>query len=113
MPSNLVGQHDSVGVLLITLVLVRQNFFKPLCLPFCNPHIYRLRVVAYEELLAATVTPERSHLLEAYCFFAATLSYRFRPHVLILAERQAMADAQDSADFVAGQTGGFLDSEKK
>jgi transposase-like protein len=43
-----------------------------------------LWVVADEELLAATVTPECSHLLEAYRFLAATLFYCYRPHVLIL-----------------------------
>jgi hypothetical protein len=42
--------------------------------------------VADEELLAATVTPERSHLLEACCFLAATLFYRHCLHVLILDE---------------------------
>jgi hypothetical protein len=71
-------------VLPVALVLFRQNFFKPLCLLFCNPLIYRLWVVADEELLAATVTPECSHFLEAYRFLAATLFYRYRPHVLIL-----------------------------
>jgi len=71
-------------MLLIALVLFRQNFFQPLCLLFCNPFIYGLWVVADEELLAATVTPERSHLLETHGFLAATLFYRHRPHVLIL-----------------------------
>ena len=81
---QLFRQLDSVGVLPVALVLFRQNFFKPLCLLFCNPLIYRLWVVADEELLAATVTPECSHLLEAYRFLAATLFYCYRPHVLIL-----------------------------
>jgi hypothetical protein len=40
--------------------------------------------VADEELLAATVTSERSHLLEAYRCLTATLFYRYRPHPLIL-----------------------------
>jgi hypothetical protein len=34
--------------------------------------------VAYEELLAATVAPERPNLSEAYCFLSATLLYRHR-----------------------------------
>jgi hypothetical protein len=41
-------------------------------------------VVADEELLAASVTPEYSHLLEAHRFLAATLFYCYRTHVLIL-----------------------------
>jgi len=73
-------------VLLIALVLVRQNLFQPLRLLFCNPLIYRFWVVTDKELLAATVTPKRSHLLEAYRFLAATLFYRYRPHLLILDE---------------------------
>jgi hypothetical protein len=35
---------------------------------------------ADEKLLAATVTSERSHLLEAYRCLTATLFYRHRPH---------------------------------
>jgi len=81
---QLVRQFDSVGVLFIALVLFRQDFFQPLCLLFCNPLIYRLWVVADEELFAATVTPECSHLLEADCFLAATFFDRYRPHILIL-----------------------------
>jgi len=73
-------------VLLIALVLFRQDFFQPLCLLFCNPLICGLWVVSDEELLPATVTPERSHFLEAYCFLAATLFYRHCLHVLILDE---------------------------
>ena len=73
---GLVRQFDSVGVLLITLVLFRQDFFKPLCLLFRNPIVYRFWVVADEELLAAMVTPQDSHLLKADRFLAATFSYR-------------------------------------
>jgi Clp amino terminal domain, pathogenicity island component len=40
--------------------------------------------VADEELLAASVTPEYSHLLEAHRFLAATLFYCYCTHVLIL-----------------------------
>ena len=82
----LVRQFDSVGMLLVALVLFRQDFFQPLCLLFCDPLIYRFWVVADEEFLPATVTPERSHLLEAYGFLAATLFYRHCLHVLILDE---------------------------
>src|SRR6267143_5576778 len=71
-------------MLLVALVLFRQDLFQPLCLLFCDPLIYRFWVVADEELLAAAVTPERSHLLEAYGFLAATLFYRHCLHVLIL-----------------------------
>ena len=73
-------------MLLVALVLFRQDFFQPLCLLFCKPLIHRFRVVADEELLAATVTPERSHLLKAGCSLAATLFYRHCLHVLILDE---------------------------
>jgi hypothetical protein len=71
-------------MLLVALVLFRQNFLQPLGLLFCDPLVYPLWVVADEELLTATVTPERSHLLEAYCFLAATLFYRHCLHILIL-----------------------------
>jgi hypothetical protein len=36
------------------------------------------------KLLAATVTPERSHLLQPRRFLGATLFYCYRLHVLIL-----------------------------
>ena len=81
----LVRQFDSVGVLLITLVLFRQNFFKPLGLLFRDPLVYRFWVVADEELLAAMVTPQDSHLLKADRFLAATFSYRNCSHGLISA----------------------------
>ena len=71
-------------MLLLALVLFRQSFFQPVRLLLCSPLVYRLWIVADEELLAATVTPERSHLLEACCCLAATLFYRHRPHILIL-----------------------------
>jgi hypothetical protein len=79
-----VRQFDSVCVLSIALVLFCKHPFQPLCLFFGNPFIYRLWVMPDEELLAATVAPERSHLLEACCFLVATLFYRYRPHLLIL-----------------------------
>ena len=79
---QLVRQFDSVGVLPVALVFFRQDSFKPLCLLFSNPHVRRFWVVADEELFAATVTPECSHLLEAYRFLATTLFYCYRPHVL-------------------------------
>jgi hypothetical protein len=70
--SWLVRQFDSVRVFPIALVLVRQNFFKPLCLPFCNLPVCRLWLVANDELLAATIAPDCSHLLEGYRFLTAT-----------------------------------------
>ena len=79
---QLVRQFDSVGVVPVALVFFRQDSFKPLCLLFSNPHVRRFWVVADEELFAATVTPECSHLLEAYRFLATTLFYCYRPHVL-------------------------------
>jgi len=71
-------------VLLVALVLFRQNFLKPLCLLFCQALIGKLWALADEELLAATVTPESPHLLEPYGFLAAPLFYSYRSHVLIL-----------------------------
>jgi hypothetical protein len=38
-------------------------------------------MVAYEELLATTVTPEGPHLLETCRFLSTTLFYRHRPHL--------------------------------
>jgi hypothetical protein len=81
---KLVRQFDSVGVFPITLVLLSKHLFQPLCLFFGNRLIYRSWVVADEKLFAATVTSERSHLLEVCCFLTATLFYRYRPHLLIL-----------------------------
>jgi hypothetical protein len=78
-----VWQFDSVGVFLIALVLFGKNFFEPLCLLFCNPFIHRRRMMAYEELLAATVTPKDAHFLEISSFLSAlSLLYRHRPHLL-------------------------------
>jgi hypothetical protein len=50
---------------------------------FCNPPVCQFRVVADKEFLAATITPECSHLLEAYRFLATTLLYCYRLHALI------------------------------
>ena len=83
-PSCTLDYCDLVGVLPVAVVLFRQNFLQPFCVLFCKPLVYRLRVVADEELLAATVAPEDSHLLEAYGFLAATLFYCYCTHVLIL-----------------------------
>ena len=44
-------------------------------------NINRSRVVAYEKLLAASVTPERPHLLKALCFLSARLLYRHCLHL--------------------------------
>lgn len=71
-------------MLLIALVLFRQDLFQPFCLLFCHPLIYRFWVVADEELLPTAVTPEGSHLLELHRFHTTALFYRHRPHVLIL-----------------------------
>src|ERR1700730_299824 len=65
----------------IALVLFGKDLFQPLCLLFCNPPVCRRGLVAYEELLAAAVTPEGPHLLETYCFLSATLLDRHRPHL--------------------------------
>ena len=80
----LVRQFDSVGVLPVALVLFRQDFFEPPCLLFGNPLIHGLRLVADDELLAAAVAPECSHLLEPCGFLAAALLYCYRSHILIL-----------------------------
>jgi hypothetical protein len=79
-----VRQFDLVGVRLIALVHLSKHLFQPRCLLCCNPLVCRFWVVTDEELLTAAITPERSHLLEACCFFAATLFYRCSPHVLIV-----------------------------
>jgi hypothetical protein len=71
-------------VLPFALVLFRQDFFEPPCLLFGNPLIHGLRRVADDELLAAAVAPESSHLLEACSFLSAALFHCYRPHVPIL-----------------------------
>jgi hypothetical protein len=83
---QLVRQFDSVGMFPVTLVLVSQDLFEPLCLLFCCPHIYGLGVVANEELLAATLAAQCSHLLEPDGFFPAAFSDCHRSHGLILDE---------------------------
>jgi hypothetical protein len=90
---GLVRQFDSVGVLFVALVLFRQNFLKPLCLLFCQALIDKLWALADEELLAATVTPERPHLLDSYSFLSAPFFYSYRPHVLILDQSASQSDA--------------------
>ena len=52
-----------------------QATFKPRCLLFCGRLIYGLWLLAEHELLAATLTPERSHLLEPCRILGATLFY--------------------------------------
>jgi hypothetical protein len=78
---QLVWQFDSVWVFHISLVLFGKNPFQPLCLFFCNPLIYPCGIVADEELFAAKITPESSHLLETCCLLSATLLYRYRYHL--------------------------------
>ena len=65
-------------------MLVRQYFFKPLCLLFSNSLVRQVWVVADDELFAAAVAPEYSHLLEACRLLWAVLFYCHRLHVLIL-----------------------------
>jgi hypothetical protein len=79
---GLFRQFDSVGVFLISFVLFSKDLFEPLCLLLRNPFIHRRRMVAYEKLFTATVTPEGPHLLETCCLLSATLLYRHRPHLL-------------------------------
>src|SRR5207248_3408709 len=79
--AGLFRQFDAVRVFVIALVFFSQNFFKPLRLPFCNPLIHRSRMVAYEKLLPASVTPERPHLLETQCFLPARLLDRHGHHL--------------------------------
>ena len=68
----------------VALVLFCQDFFEPPCLLFGNPLIHGLWRVADDELLAAAVAPERSHLLEACSFLSAALFHCYRPHGPIL-----------------------------
>ncbi len=82
--SKLIRQYDSVGVLLVALMLFRQYFFKPYCLLFRNPLVHRFWMMADDEFLAASVTPEYSHFLKAYGLFAATFFYSYSLHTPIL-----------------------------
>jgi len=76
-------QFNSVGVLLVALVLFRKNLFEPMRLFLSEPLIYEGRMVIDEELLAATLTPKRSHFPEAHCLFSTlTLLYCHCPHLL-------------------------------
>ncbi len=77
----LARQFDSVWVFLIPLVLFSKDLLEPLCLFFRNRLIHRRGTVAYEELLAAAVTPERPHLPETCSFLAATLLYSNCSHL--------------------------------
>jgi hypothetical protein len=70
----------TVGVLLVTLVLLGKNLFQSLHLLFCNPSIHRSGIVADKKLLATSVTPEGSHLLETGCLFSAALLNRHSFH---------------------------------
>jgi hypothetical protein len=60
---SLNRQLDSVGMLLITLVLFREDLFEPMCLVFRNPFISKCGLMTDNELLAATVAPKRAHFL--------------------------------------------------
>jgi len=49
-------------------VLFRKHPFEPMCLSVSEPLIHERGIMTYEELLAATITPERSHFLETRRF---------------------------------------------
>jgi len=70
---------------LVPLVLFCKDLFEPMCLFGSEPLVCKCRMVIDKELLATTVTPERSHLPEAFCpFLALTLLYCNCVHQLIL-----------------------------
>src|SRR5216684_1579823 len=65
-----------------------------MCLFFSNPLIHECWMVHEEELLAATVTPQRAHFLEArHLFSALPLLYGHCPHLVNLSE--SLRNAQD------------------
>jgi hypothetical protein len=68
---------------LLALVLFSKDSFEPMCLFFSEPLIHELRLVIYKELVAATVTPERTHFLEVrYLLLALPLLYCHGLHLL-------------------------------
>jgi hypothetical protein len=74
---------QSIGVFLFALVLVSKDSFEPMCLFVCEPFIHGRKIVTYDELLAATFTPERSRFLQTGCLLSALpLLYGRCPHLL-------------------------------
>jgi hypothetical protein len=81
-PALSVWQFDSVGMLLVALVIVRQNPFEPTSLFFSEPFIDQGRLVIDNELFATAVTPKGSHFLQTHCFLPAlTFLYRNCTHL--------------------------------
>ena len=61
---------------LVAFVLFSKDPFEPTRLFFSNQLISELRLVIYEELLPAAITPESAHFLEPRGFlFALTLLF--------------------------------------
>jgi hypothetical protein len=76
-----VRQLDSVGVLLIALVIVRKNPFEPLGLFFSEPLIHQRLLVGDYELFTATIAPKGAHFLKTRRFLLSlTLLYRNCTH---------------------------------
>src|ERR1700723_3154542 len=67
-PALSVWQFDSVGMLLVALVIVRQNPFEPTSLFFSEPFIDQSWLVIDNELFATAVTPKGSHFSQTHCF---------------------------------------------
>ena len=77
-----VWQFDSIGMLLVALVIVGQNPFEPTRLFFSEPFIDQSWLVIDNELFATAVTPKGSHFLQTHCFLPAlTLLYRNCTHL--------------------------------
>jgi len=69
-------------MLLVALVIVRQNPFEPTSLFFSEPFIDQGWLVIDNELFATAVTPKGSHFLQTHCFLLAlTLLYRNCTHL--------------------------------
>jgi hypothetical protein len=80
--SGSVGQFDSVGMLLVALVIVRKNLFEPTSLFLGESRIDQSWLVIDNELFAATVTPESPHFLQTGCFLVTLpLLYCNCPHL--------------------------------
>jgi hypothetical protein len=78
-----VRQFDSVGVILVALVLFGKDSFEPMCLFFSDPSIRGRWMVSDDELLAATVTAHGPHFKGIRRFLSAlTLLYCRCPHLL-------------------------------
>ena len=68
---------------LVALVLFSKDPFEPMCLFVSEPLIHERRMVTDEELLAATLTPERPHFRVTRRFLSALpLPYCHSPHLL-------------------------------